>query len=71
MDFDYDIYSREIYTTTDLLSDIGGIWQSIFFLGTLIVAMFREKMFYSQLIENVYQTKPGKIMNQLTTIFDS
>ncbi len=54
IDFDYDVYSRQIYSTSDLLSDLGGIQSALFAIGALIVGMFAEKLFYSQIISDIY-----------------
>ena len=59
IDFDYDIYTRQIYSTSDLLSDLGGILSALFAIGALIVSIVAEKLFYSQIISDIYQTMPS------------
>ncbi len=53
-EFDYDIYRRRVYTVGELLSDLGGIQQSLFTIGAILVGIFSEKMFYSQIISDIY-----------------
>lgn len=54
IDFDYDVYTRQIYSSSDLLSDLGGIHSALFAIGALIVRIFAEKLFYSQIISDIY-----------------
>ena len=62
--FEYDIYKRQIYTFSDLLADIGCIQQSLFSIGAVIVGLFYEKLLYSQIISDIYQTQPLKNYKQ-------
>eukprot|EP00347_Sterkiella_histriomuscorum_P021707 403333044 len=58
IDLQYDIYSRQVYTFADLLSDMGGIYSSLFAFGALIVGLFSENLFYYQIIKDLYQARP-------------
>eukprot|EP00347_Sterkiella_histriomuscorum_P007363 403349230 len=60
IDLQYDIYSRQVYTFADLLSDMGGIYSSLFAFGALIVGLFSENLFYYQIIKDLYQVRPRK-----------
>eukprot|EP00347_Sterkiella_histriomuscorum_P003431 403364318 len=60
MDLEYDIYTRQVYTFADLLSDLGGIYSSLFAFGAVIVGIFSENLFYYQIIKDLYQTRPIK-----------
>eukprot|EP00347_Sterkiella_histriomuscorum_P014903 403359074 len=60
IDLQYDIYSRQVYTFADLLSDMGGIYSSLFAFGALIVGLFSENLFYYQIIKDLYQARPRK-----------
>lgn len=56
-----------------LLSDIGGIQQSLFIIGLFIVGMTNEKLFIASLIKEVYHVsstnkKPLKISNKIYDI---
>eukprot|EP00347_Sterkiella_histriomuscorum_P018613 403344852 len=60
MDFEGELLTRDVYTFTDLLSDIGGIYSSLFAFGAIIVGIFSETLFYKQMIKDIYQARPSK-----------
>ena len=57
MDFDADVYSRQVYTFLSLLSDIGGLNSSVVVIGSVIMGLFMERLFYASLIKNIYHTE--------------
>eukprot|EP00347_Sterkiella_histriomuscorum_P008160 403346153 len=60
MDFEGELMTRDVYTFTDLLSDMGGIYSSLFAFGAIIVGIFSETLFYKQMIKDIYQARPSK-----------
>ena len=54
MDMEYDIYTRQVYSLADLLSNLGGIYSILFALGSLLVRRLSENMFYKRLIKDIY-----------------
>eukprot|EP00347_Sterkiella_histriomuscorum_P005998 403354464 len=60
MDFEGELMTRDVYTFTDLLSDMGGIYSSLFAFGAIIVGIFSETLFYKQIIKDIYQVRPTK-----------
>eukprot|EP00347_Sterkiella_histriomuscorum_P011755 403371224 len=44
----------------DLLSDFGGIYSALFAIGTIVVGVFRENLFYKEIIKNLYQARPPR-----------
>jgi hypothetical protein len=56
----YNIYSRQIYSVTAFLGDIGGMFQSIYFLGFLMVSFFTHRLFISAILKQLYQIKDFK-----------
>ncbi|CDW74282.1 UNKNOWN [Stylonychia lemnae] len=57
VDLEYEIYTRQVYTFADLLTDLGGIFSALFAIGSISVSFISENMFYSQIIKDVYQTQ--------------
>lgn len=54
IDFESDLFTRQVYTFTDLLSDMGGIYSSLFAFGAMLVSTLNENMFYNKLIKEIY-----------------
>lgn len=54
IDYEFDLYERSVYTIMDLLSDIGGIQNSLLIIGLLIVGLANEKLFFASLIREIY-----------------
>ena len=48
-------YDRQVYSFSDLLAQVGGIYQSFFFIGTLFVGIFSERLFFSSILKKIYQ----------------
>ena len=63
IDFGYDIYTRQIYSITDLL-----IQSALFSIGALIVGIFAQKLFYSKIISEIYQTSTMAKISKETKI---
>jgi hypothetical protein len=40
---------------SDFLGELGGFQSAIFFLGTMLTAIFARRVFYSSLIKKIYQ----------------
>ncbi|CDW90070.1 UNKNOWN [Stylonychia lemnae] len=57
IDLEYELYTRKVYTFADLLTELGGIYSSLFALGSIFVGVLSENIFYTQIIKDVYQTK--------------
>eukprot|EP00347_Sterkiella_histriomuscorum_P005886 403354899 len=55
LDKEYDVYERQIYSISSLLQDVGGFYNSLFFIGLFIFASFRESIYFSSLISKLYQ----------------
>jgi hypothetical protein len=47
-------YSRSIYSVMTFLSDLGGLWGSLFVLGEVIVSVFIDRMFLAHLMKELY-----------------
>ncbi|CDW89641.1 UNKNOWN [Stylonychia lemnae] len=57
MDVEYEIYERKVYNFADLLSELGGIYSSLFAIGSIFVMSISQNLFYSQIIKDIYQIK--------------
>jgi hypothetical protein len=55
LDLSTIIYTREIYSFMNYLSDIGGLFNSVFVGGKIIVSLFIDKLFYSHIMKEIYQ----------------
>lgn len=53
----YTVYSRQVYSILMMLGDIGGLQQSLYYIGFVIVAFFAKRMFVSSILKEMYQTK--------------
>jgi hypothetical protein len=50
----YDLYGRKIYSVLDLLGDIGGLYQSMFSIGLILIQFLAERMFVSSILKQIY-----------------
>ncbi|CDW90626.1 UNKNOWN [Stylonychia lemnae] len=55
LDKQFDIYSRQVYTLTGVLQDIGGFYNSCIFICVVLYTRFQYTLFFSELISKVYQ----------------
>eukprot|EP00347_Sterkiella_histriomuscorum_P012880 403366865 len=55
LDKEYDIYERQVYSVSSLLQDIGGFYNSLFFIGLILFSKFQESIYFSSLISKLYQ----------------
>ena len=53
----YEIYSRQVYSVLPLLGDIGGLQQSLYILGMVVVSSFSNRIFVSSILRHIYQVK--------------
>ncbi len=58
------IYTKEIYTLMNYLSDIGGLFNSLFVGGKLVMMMFLEKLFYSSILNKIYYSDKKSARNE-------
>lgn len=56
-DKEYFIYNRQVYALLQYLGDVGGLQQMIYLAGLMIVSYFRQRLFDSSLMKEMYQTK--------------
>ncbi len=49
-----DIYQRNVYSVTQLLSDVGGIYNSLFLFGLVLCAIPTSNLFYAKIIKEIY-----------------
>ena len=53
----YDIYNRQVYSILPMLGDIGGLQQSLYLIGYMVVAYFSHRIFISSILKRIYQIK--------------
>ena len=53
----YDLYSIKNYSLFDLLGDIGGLYGSLFAIGTALVGFMSSKLFKSDIMKKIYQIR--------------
>ncbi|CDW79042.1 UNKNOWN [Stylonychia lemnae] len=58
IDQEYDIYERHVYSFQNLLQDIGGFFNSLYFCGLIFYSQIRNSIFYTELISRLYQVEP-------------
>jgi hypothetical protein len=51
------IYNRQVYSIMNMLGDVGGLQQALYMIGLLMVSYFSKRLFVSQLLKELYQTK--------------
>ena len=60
MDGSYDIYERNVYSLANVLQDIGGIYNTLFFVGLVIYGRFQGSIYFSSIISKLYQVEQIK-----------
>ncbi|CDW74524.1 UNKNOWN [Stylonychia lemnae] len=55
LDKEYDIFDRQVYTLTGVLQDIGGFYNSCFFVCVLLYSKIQYTLFFSSLVSRLYQ----------------
>lgn len=53
----YNTYNRKVYSIMELLGDIGGLQQALVTIGFMFVTFFSRRIFISQIMREIYQTK--------------
>jgi hypothetical protein len=49
-----DTYSRQVYTLSMVLQDIGGFYTAMFFIGLVLYSLFRKSLFSSAMVRQLY-----------------
>lgn len=57
LDKEYDIYERQVYSLSGVLQDIGGFYNSLFFVGLILYSNFQETLFFSGIISKLYMVE--------------
>jgi hypothetical protein len=57
LDSEYDIYERQVYTITGVLRDVGGFYNSLYFLGLFLYSQFQGSFFFASFISKLYQVE--------------
>jgi hypothetical protein len=57
LDKHYDVYERKVYSFSGVLQDVGGIYNSLFFVGLFIYSRFQGSIYFSSLISKLYQVE--------------
>ena len=55
LDSNYDEFSRRVYSFGDLLGQTGGLYSAMFIAGSVMVAIFTERLFVSSILKKIYQ----------------
>ena len=55
LDSNYDEFSRRVYSFGDLLGQTGGLYSALFIAGSVMVAIFTERLFVSSILKKIYQ----------------
>eukprot|EP00347_Sterkiella_histriomuscorum_P017804 403347926 len=71
LDKEYDVYERQVYSVSSLLQDIGGFYNSLFFIGLIIFSKLQESIFFSTLISKLYQIELVKGSRFYSNTFES
>jgi hypothetical protein len=56
-DKEYYIYNRQVYALLQYLGDVGGLQQMMYLAGLMLVSYFRQRLFDSSLMKEMYQMK--------------
>jgi hypothetical protein len=51
-------YDRKVYNVSNFFTDIGGIFTSMTFFFKIILALFKNTIFYSTLVNRLYYVEP-------------
>ena len=54
LDKHYDIYERQVYTFSMVMQDVGGLFNSLYFVGLLIYSFFRDSLLFSDLVSRLF-----------------
>ncbi|CDW76970.1 UNKNOWN [Stylonychia lemnae] len=57
LDNRYDKYSRKIYSILELLSEVGGLYRSLFAIGLIFVGKIASRLFLSDIMNKIYQVR--------------
>lgn len=68
IDKEYDVYERKVYTISGVLQDVGGFYNSLFFLGLVIYSKFQGSFYFSSVISKLYQVESIVESKRKTTI---
>jgi hypothetical protein len=60
VDTKYDVYERNVYTILNLSSDIGGLSQTLVFIGLMLTFIFSDRLFKSGIMSEMYQVEMYK-----------
>ena len=55
LDPEIEEVERQVYSIIKILAEIGGLFQSMFFIGIIIVGIFSTRLFVSSILRNIYQ----------------
>lgn len=47
--------SRTVYSVADMMGQVGGVYEILFLFGSLIVLLFADKLFFSSIMQKIYQ----------------
>lgn len=69
LDKEHDIYERSVYTFSDVLQDVGGFYNPLFFFGLFIYSSFQESLMFSSLIGKLYQieVQSKEVLRRMST----
>ena len=48
------VFTRNVYSVYDIFAQIGGIWNSLMFIGLIFCAAFEYNLFLSSLIRKLF-----------------
>jgi hypothetical protein len=57
IDLANDTYSRQVYSLSQLLSDVGGVNSILFLFGAFIARLPASKIFTAAIVKEIYQVK--------------
>ncbi|TNV82997.1 hypothetical protein FGO68_gene7187 [Halteria grandinella] len=57
LDKEYDVYQRQVYSLSGVLQDIGGFYNSLFFVGLLLYSNFQETLFFTSIISKLFMVE--------------
>ena len=69
LDKEYDVYDRQVYSISGVLQDVGGFYNSLFFLGLLIYSQVQGTLFFTSIISKLYLVEePLKVDKELVEV---
>ena len=60
-------YARETYTLVDALALVGGFYKFVLIFFNLLLWMFIENMFFSSIMQKIYQIQTHKSLKYITS----